>query len=244
MIEKLKAALADFHLPGSVLTQFGDNKYLIQNYNWDYLAAENFQKVCVELVKADPAKQIFIACNHPSCFTMGRGLQKGKSDSLKELIPFNDVKLNLPVHKINRGGGLTFHHPGQFIFYPIVKLNTSDYSIHKIISTLLVTTKTAMVEEFGIDSLECNRELLGLWRGQNKLASIGIGIERYVTFHGMAVNILEDKAVLEDMKKVFPCGLTPETYTSLQKLSPTEENLLERFTKKFLGIFFSNDIWT
>ena len=208
------------------------NVHIITKENWDYPIALEFQKSCVQFVKQNPTQRIFIITSHPHCFTNGRGLQKGLK---AELVDFKEqAKMPLPIYSITRGGGLTFHYPGQYIVYPIIKLNTNHFSMKKIIYGLLEITKKALEKSFNLKQLDYNRDLLGLWSQNSKLASLGIATENYVTFHGMALHLEFDQNILNALRFLHPCGIRPETYSDVKTLSPNSDNLRPTFHQAFL----------
>ncbi|MEC8624552.1 MAG: lipoyl(octanoyl) transferase LipB [Bdellovibrionota bacterium] len=226
--------------------------WIIQKWGWDYQKAHDFQWKATQFVKENKSITIFIFCTHPHCFTLGRGLQKHKIPKDLELIDFDPHlkrRLPFPLYEIKRGGGLTFHYPGQWVFYPIVNLMSAKTDVYKIMNWVLEKSKKSIEKVFGIQNLSHEKELLGLWYENQKLASIGIAVTRFVTYHGMALNINCDPKVVEALSLVNPCGLPGKTYTYLESLvketsshhdlvegvSPLEENsLFWRFHNSFL----------
>ncbi len=195
--------------------------FTIIKWDWDYQDALNFQFKCVDFVKQNKQVKFFIFCSHPHCFTMGRGLQKDKGAPLEKLIEFDDSiikQLPYPLYNIKRGGGLTFHYPGQWIFYPIVGLNSSNLSIKNLVYNLLKSVSKCLEDLYQVDNLTFNKKLLGLWRGNYKLASVGFGIERFISFHGLALNGSQDNQFFNDLKMVNPCGLDSGVYTNIEQL--------------------------
>jgi len=181
-------------------------------------------------------RKLFIFTSHPHLFTLGRGLQKSKSDDTKALIHFDESmekKLTFPLYKIKRGGGLTFHYPGQWIMYPIVNLNHPGHSLKDLIYYMLENVKITIEQNYSISGLDYNRSLLGLWLGEHKLASVGIEIKKFITLHGLALNVKKDQAMFGELKKVNPCGLSSDVYRCMEDYLPDEVNLAD-FTKKFL----------
>ena len=228
--------LNNYGLTEENITPLDDRTFVVKKWKWDYSLALQFQKDCVNLLQENGQFRVLIACNHPNLFTNGRGLQKSKKGQSFELVDF-DMSLSsllpYPVHQITRGGGLTFHHPGQYIFYPIVKLNPKTLSLSKMIDDLLLHAKDTLVS-WGVDDLSTENELLGLWRGKNKIASMGIAIERLTTFHGMALNVYKNDEMKNAMRSLNPCGLNPETYLSVEEIRPLDTNALEDFHTDFI----------
>lgn len=190
---------------------------MVQKWNWDYKEALDFQMKCVERVQQNPELEIWIFCSHPHCFTMGRGLQK----NVENLIPCPpDLSVPFPLYQIKRGGGLTFHYPGQWIVYPIVNLNNRHWTLKTLVDWLLESVKnelTGLDPDFGLD-LKMKRHPLGLWHKDKKIASLGIEIQHFVTLHGLALNFYEDKQMFEALKMVNPCGLKGDIYSSVREI--------------------------
>lgn len=218
-----------------------DRKTLITKWNWEYLECLDFQKRAVAFVKENPKEEVLIATNHPPCLTYGRGLQKGTTKDLVDTKP-EQIISTYPLYKITRGGGLTFHHPGQWIFYPIINLGRSDVTVKKIIYGLLARIKKILTQEFELSGLDCQTELLGLWKDGKKIASMGIAIERFVTFHGVALNIYPDQDFLAEVAKFNPCGLSFSQYTHLAEHT-NFQNLLELFHSKFTDYWLQDPLW-
>lgn len=207
---------------------------LVEKRNWDYDKAHEFQKECVEFIRHNRDYKIFIICNHPHCFTLGRGLQKNKDLQGIELIDFAPnmkERLEIPLFDIKRGGGLTFHYPGQLICYPIVSLG-KKLDVYKTMNFVLDIAKTIVEKEYGLENLSYKEKLLGLWWGKLKMASIGIAVSRFITYHGMAFNVVKDEVMKKELQKVFPCGLPGDVYVSLEEASK-QNNIYDFFWEKY-----------
>jgi lipoyl(octanoyl) transferase len=209
---------------------------IVRKWNWDYSQAHNFQKHCVSLLQEIPQVRVLIMTSHPRLFTNGRGLQKPKKGESFELVDFDPSlkdRLPFPLFQIERGGGLTFHHPGQFVFYPIVKLHPQKLSLSKMIDDIFETAKLTL-EAWGVTGLSTENKLLGLWHGQHKLASMGIAIERMTTFHGMALNLSVDQEMNEALNSLNPCGLSAKTYQAVEELISLPSHPHEAFSEAFI----------
>lgn len=231
-----KINLSQFGLENSNISKLDERTILVKKWNWDYGIAHQFQRQCLELLDDSPKVRIIICCSHPRTFTNGRGLQKPRKGESLNLVEFDQTqasKLPFPFYQIERGGGLTFHHPGQMIIYPIVRLNPKTLSLSKMINDLFDFTIEAL-NEWGLKNLNHENKLLGLWHGNRKLASMGIAIEKLTTFHGMALNFYQDQEMKKALQIVNPCGLDAQTYTSVEELISLENKTLENFTELFL----------
>ncbi len=151
---------------------------------------------------ADRTPDTFIVVEHPHVFTLGR---RGNRANL--------LSNELPVYQVERGGDVTYHGPGQLIGYPILKLLGPEQDVHSYLSRveeLLIRT----VAEFGIRASRSQRQT-GVWVEAQKLASIGVAIKSWVTYHGFALNVNTN---LSFFQKIRPCGLEPSTITSMQQI--------------------------
>jgi len=225
------------------------NVFVFKKWNWDYLEAEKFQLECMDFVHKNPHITILIVCSHPHCFTLGRGLQKIKETTKEttniELIDFDpSVTPPFPLHQIKRGGGLTFHYPGQFVFYPIMNLTTHKKAVYDLMIKIMDITKTLLEKQFGLNGLEIRRDLLGLWFqnefSKAKIASIGLAVSRFNTYHGLALNLFNDEEMFKALRELHPCGLPGDTYRDIELLLCKDLSSLDRetFTNEFLKRFF------
>ncbi|MBI2522537.1 MAG: lipoyl(octanoyl) transferase LipB [Bdellovibrio sp.] len=211
--------------------------WLVEKWNWDYAKALSFQQFCVEQLRQHKYISIFIFCCHPHCFTLGKGLQKLKAkETSAPLIDFDPAlreRLPYPLHNISRGGGITFHYPGQWVCYPIINLARPGFTVFGLIEALLKAASSAIHEMDSQLNLNYDHELLGLWHNNKKLASVGLAISRLITYHGMALNIYEDESMTRALQMINPCGLPGATFTQLEKLVPGHSNLFARFHHTF-----------
>lgn len=231
-----KIRLSDFSLEDRDLSELDERTIVVTKWEWEYSLAHKFQRAALELVQTTPGLRILITCSHPEVLTNGRGLQKPRKGEVLNLVPFNPQEhkeLPYPLFQIERGGGLTFHHPGQFIFYPIVKLNPATLSLSHMIDQIF-DISIDVLKGWGIEGLSHENKLLGLWYGEKKVASMGIAIEKLTTFHGMALNILENQNMRSALRTLNPCGLTADTYTSVEALTTLPSNPLDIFREQFL----------
>lgn len=196
---------------------------VITKHSWDYELAHEFQELMVERVAENPDECVLIFCNHPSCLTLGKGLQKSAEDvvDLIDFDPFVEESLEIKVHRIKRGGGITFHHENQLIFYPIVALENKKLKVFDFLLIILEKTKEALKKAYGIDS-DVRTDLLGLWLNNYKVASIGISARKFISYHGLALNLREDAKIEEAFKVIYPCGLSSSYYQSLEEILKKE----------------------
>ena len=220
-------------LPENSQIILNDKILFVTKWNWDFKDCEQFQLQALDLVSKNRDHKIYIFCNHPHCFTLGKGNERG--EDLVDFDPKIIEYLKYPVHQIHRGGGITFHYPGQWIFYPICAVN-EKYNLDDHMCWLLTTVKNVLKDSFGIHNALSAKKLMGIWVERNKIASIGVGLKKFVTIHGLALNLVYDELMFDDLKKINPCGMSPETYVCLnQKCEINPNNLVESFHKIYIN---------
>ena len=143
----------------------------------------------------------------------------------------------IDVVNVGRGGGTTAHNPGQLVIYPIIRLKSVGLDVNGYVRTL---------EQIGIDLLagsgvESGRRkgLPGLWAGEKKIASVGVQLKKWVSFHGIAININNDLSIFD---AIVPCGLDGVEMTSVEKetgkkadMAAAKKALAELCMKAFYG---------
>lgn len=227
------AQFAEKYAPADSDISLKDNFLVIKKWNWDYSDCLFFQKLSQKYIQNNRKDKIYIFTNHPHVFTLGRGNERGVED-LKDLTPEQEKTLGFPLHKIHRGGGITFHYPGQWIFYPIVAIG-QEYTLEKHTNWLLKSVRDVLVEDFNIENVITANKLMGVWKDRAKLASIGVGLSRFVTEHGLALNVNFDDKMFNEVNKINPCGISPTTYTTVDSLVDNKESLLDRFHNFYIN---------
>lgn len=149
-----------------------------------------------------------VILEHPAVITQGARKSENKLLAAPQWL----AEKGIEVVQVGRGGGTTAHNPGQAVMYPVIKLKSLGLGVNEYVRTL---------EQIGIKLLdglgvaaERKRGLPGLWVGERKIASIGVQIKKWVTFHGIAINICND---LEIFRYIVPCGLDGVEMTSALK---------------------------
>lgn len=129
---------------------------------------------------------------HPPVFTLGRGGNE------KNLLTPREI----PVHRVGRGGDVTFHGPGQLIGYPIIHLDAHGRDVHAYLRGI----EAVLIEALKQHQVHARRRdgRTGVWVREEKIASIGVGVRHWVTYHGFALNVATDLAYFTD---IIPCGI-------------------------------------
>ncbi len=116
-----------------------------------------------------------------------------------------------PLFPINRGGQATYHGPGQLMGYPIVDLRRCGQDLHRYLRWL-EQLLIELLAEYRISAAQRDG-LTGVWVGERKIASIGVGVRHWITMHGFALNVCGD---LTPFHKIVPCGISNVTMTSME----------------------------
>jgi lipoyl(octanoyl) transferase len=231
-----KELLSKHKINSSEVNQSGDIT-IVHKENWNYGDALEFQNDANSYVYNNPHHSIFILTSHPAVLTMGRGLQRDMIEKHK-LVEF-DSKLenDLPVevYKVKRGGGLTFHHSGQIVLYPIVHIGHHKIKTLKLINNIFEIVKQSIEELTELRGIDYHRDLLGLWYNEHKLASMGIQLKKFVSMHGLALNVIPDEKMSQVLKTVFPCGIDGNNYRCLSQLQEIDKGqLVTKVTKQLM----------
>lgn len=226
-------------LPKECEAEIRENILLVKKWNWEYDQALAFQKHAQSFIQNNRDLKIYIFCNHPHVFTMGRGNERGVN-GLVELSEEQKSLVKYPIYNIHRGGGITFHYPGQWIFYPIVAIKES-YPLDKLTDWMLKSVRDVLTSELGIEKVITANKLMGVWKNKSKLASIGVGLSKFVTEHGLALNLMNDSDMFNEVKKINPCGIDPTTYITAESQleSVDTSKLIERFHTAFINYIFA-----
>jgi len=174
----------------------------------DYHQILQLQHQLHEKRRLKEIQDTILIVEHPPVITLG-----ARQSANKLLINKEDLaKKNIDVVDIRRGGGTTAHNPGQLVFYPILNLQEFDLGISEYIREL-ESTGLELLEQSGVHA-ERRKGYPGLWIGEKKIASIGVRVSKFITYHGMAININNDLSIFD---LLIPCGLDGVEMTSVLK---------------------------
>jgi lipoyl(octanoyl) transferase len=151
---------------------------------------------------------LLLLCDHPPVITLGRGTK----DSSLPLDPESLRRRGIEVFEVERGGDVTYHGPGQLVGYPIFHLGRHRQDLHWYLRQLEEVLIVAL-REFGIVA-ERNAGYTGVWTSGRKIASIGVHVKQWVTWHGFALNVTTD---LSPFDLIVPCGIPGVVMTSVAR---------------------------
>jgi len=171
----------------------------------EYQAALALQTAMVAARQADAISDTLLLLEHPHVFTLGRGAE--------ERFLLAERPRSVPIYRVSRGGQVTYHGPGQLVGYAILKLEGRDRDVHRYLRGL----EEAMIRAIADLEIEATRRdgLTGIWVGSRKLGSIGVGIKRWTTCHGFALNVCPD---LSYFRGIVPCGIDGCEMASIEAL--------------------------
>jgi lipoyl(octanoyl) transferase len=152
------------------------------------------------------ARDVLLLLEHPPVVTLGRGTRASSLPVAPELLERRGIE----VYEIERGGDVTYHGPGQLVGYPIFDLGAHRKDLHWFLRQLEEALILAL-SRFGITG-ERRAGYTGVWTGGRKIASIGIHVRQWVTWHGFALNVTTD---LSPFDLIVPCGIPDVVMTSV-----------------------------
>lgn len=176
----------------------------------EFERAREFQLQMVDQRAAGEIDDTFVFVSHPPTITIGRGATSGNVLVSDQVLAERGIR----KYEIERGGDVTFHGPGQQLIYPIIDLEKRGRDLHKFLRDLeLVVIR--FLDYYGIKG-ESVPGKTGVWVGGKKICAIGIAVKRWVSFHGLALNLDID---LSYFSLINPCGYPAESVTSLKTLT-------------------------
>jgi lipoate-protein ligase B len=189
----------------------------------------------VEARKRGALKDTLLLLEHPPVFTLGRNANDSNIIASPDLLR----QLGIEVFRVERGGDVTYHGPGQLVGYPILDLHNFRLDVGWFVRSMEQMLIGAL-DDFGIQGKRIDK-LVGVWLdtpgGEAKLVQIGARIEQWVTYHGFAVNVDPSLAHFE---LIVPCGISDKAVTSMARVlnQPIEMRAVrERVAARFAEAF-------
>ena len=175
-----------------------------------YRAVHALQLELVDLKAKEKGPDVILLGEHERVITLGRGTRQPPAD------------LPIAVERVERGGQATWHGPGQLVGYPIVDLQELGISVRAYLRELELSLIDAL-EVWDLHG-QVRDGATGVWIGERKIASLGVAVRRWVTYHGFALNVCPE---LADFALIQPCGYSPEVMTSMAELLPKAPSVSE-----------------
>ncbi len=213
----------------------------------DYFESNKKQIELLERVHAESLPGIIVFCTHPEIVTLGRSTEEGDVFSWDG-----------PVAEISRGGRATYHGPSQLVIYPIINLKHASRPaneqqnvaghLRKLENAIIAWLKSLQVNAEGKTLDLENRkpqqdyrgnavEETGVWVDGKKIASLGIAVKKWITYHGAAINLYHDTKAFRGM---YPCGFSQSVMTSVEAVTGINPDV--EHAKKFLSQYLQNHL--
>jgi lipoate-protein ligase B len=175
----------------------------------EYGEAWELQRRLAAARRAGQIDDVLILLEHPHVYTLGR-----RADEAHVLANASRLgEIGATLFRIDRGGDVTYHGPGQLVGYPILDLQGRGQDVHRYVEDLEETIIRTLAD-FGVEA-DRVAGYPGVWVGEKKIAAIGVKVARWVTSHGFALNVDPDLAYFDE---IIPCGLHDRGVTSLARL--------------------------
>lgn len=193
---------------------------------WDYQESLFAKILSIKSTNRKEKKKIItknhlLFCEHPHVYTLGKNGNENNLLVNKQYLNHRGANF----YKINRGGDITYHGPGQIVGYPIIDLENFFTDIHKYLRFLEEAVILAL-EEYGLNA-ERSKGETGVWfdvgtEKARKICALGVKSSRWVTMHGFALNVNSDLSYFKD---IVPCGIMNKQITSLENELGMEINV-------------------
>jgi len=198
-----------------------------------YGEALALQRQLVDERRAGAISDTLLLLEHPPVITLGVKLASARTNLVAT--PAMLAARGVEVVETGRGGDVTYHGPGQLVAYPILDLRPDRQDVHRYVRDLeLVMIRVC--ESYGLTAGRI-AGLSGTWIGDRKVGAIGVRISRWITSHGLALNVSTD---LDAFALIVPCGITDRGVTSLEKelRRPIQmDEVMDRLVGAFLEVF-------
>ncbi len=185
----------------------------------EYQESLVIQQKLLMLRQQGAIEDTLLLLEHPPVITIGRGGDEAHVVASPQFLKQQDV----PIYKINRGGDVTYHGPGQIVGYPVMDLRQQTRDVHDFIRKIEEVFIRLLRRDYGITATR-DAEHRGVWVGGSKIVAVGCAIKRWVSMHGFAFNV---NTRLENFAWIIPCGIHDKGVTSLQDLVGRPCNVAE-----------------
>lgn len=196
-----------------------------------YSQALELQHRLVTVRREGRIGDVLILLEHPPVITLGRRGDEGNIVASRELL----ARLGIEVHRVERGGDVTYHGPGQLVGYPILDLRGHRQDVGWYMHSLEEVLIRAL-SDFGVEASRLEGRI-GVWIGDKNIAALGARIEEWITYHGFALNV---SPALYHFDFIIPCSLKEFGVTSMEavlgeapEMSEVRQSVVQRFGEVF-----------
>ena len=193
-----------------------------------YQAAWQYQQSLLAQRLQDPSlEDILLLLEHPKVYTLGMGANP-------QFLKFDPTQTEWEVHRIERGGEVTYHCPGQLVGYPILNLRYYRQDLHWYLRQLEEVI-LEVLQSYGLAGSRLPG-LTGVWLEGYKVGAIGVKVSRWITMHGFSLNVCPD---LRGFEQIVPCGITDKPVGSLAQFLPeiSLEEVRHQVAQSFSQVF-------
>ncbi len=196
---------------------------IVESGRMAYGEALALQRRLAAAIAVGEEEETLLLLEHPPVYTIGRGGD-----------PANVLDSRLRPERVDRGGDITWHGPGQVVGYPLINLGRRGRDLHRWIG-FLEELLVGLLGEFGIGAY-CRPGEPGVWTGGGKIGFIGVGVRRWVTMHGFSLNVCPD---LSGFAAINPCGRPGCPVTAMDRemaSPPTVQQVVRRLNSAFIPL--------
>jgi lipoyl(octanoyl) transferase len=206
---------------------------------WGYLGRVGYaegvrlQEAVREALRGGAGREHLFLLEHPHVYTLGRNASSADVGLPREALAARGIELA----ESDRGGQVTYHGPGQLVGYPVIDLDPDRRDVRRYVRDLQETLIRTLAD-YGVEAERREGQaLVGVWVGEEKIASLGIHLKRWITTHGFALNVTTD---LGYFGGIVACGLPDVRLTSIERLTGRRPPLAEvaaRYAVHFGAVF-------
>lgn len=191
------------------------------------VAWEQQRSLVAQRIKDPALHDLLLLLEHPPVYTLGQGASL-------EFLKFDPTELGAQLYRVERGGEVTYHCPGQLVGYPILNLRHYQQDLHWYLRQL----EEVLIQVLSVLGLKGDRiaGMTGVWVEGHKVAAIGIKVSRWIAMHGFALNVCPD---LSGFERIVPCGIADKPVGSLAQFLPgiRVEDVRQIVAAKFAEVF-------
>jgi len=195
-----------------------------------YQEGRDIQLKAFDRVKSGKTDGILLLLQHPPVYTVG---VSGEIET-DSLIPLEELSKRAELYKVERGGKTTFHGPGQIVAYPIFNLTKWQKDVHLFVNNLEETI-IRLLHDYGIKAGR-KPQYTGVWVKDEKICAIGIAVKKWITWHGIALNVNTDLSYFD---LINACGIKEFGVVTMEQLGIKEdiEKVKNKMIEKFSEVF-------
>jgi lipoyl(octanoyl) transferase len=197
-----------------------------------YAEATQLQERVRDALRRGEGPERLLLLEHPPVYTLGRNAKAGDVTADTGWLSGRGIE----VHVSDRGGQATYHGPGQLVGYPILDLSPDRRDVRRYVADLCAVLVRTLAE-LGVAAAPRPSPQIGVWVGEEKIASLGIHLSRWITTHGFALNVTTE---LADFGGIVPCGMPGVALTSIARLTGVSHALSDvgrRLVPHFAAVF-------